>query len=78
MCLFLGKSQRNLSESRQESIEIHEGTKDPKGGNLYLIGYTDANFVVDGVDRKSTSRIGQFLGYSLVSEGSKKQNSDSP
>ncbi|CAM8960285.1 unnamed protein product [Rhodiola kirilowii] len=47
----------------------------PKNGDLRLVGYTDADFVGNKVDRKSTSRMAQFYGLWLVSWASKKQNS---
>jgi hypothetical protein len=47
----------------------------PKGSHFELLGYLDANYVVCKVDRKSTSGTYQFLGQSLVSWFSKKQNS---
>jgi Reverse transcriptase (RNA-dependent DNA polymerase) len=42
---------------------------------LNLIGYTDADFTGNRVDRKSTSGTCQFLGGSLVSWSSRKQTS---
>jgi hypothetical protein len=42
---------------------------------LNLIGFTDADFVGDKLDRKSTSVTCQFLGGSLVSWSSRKQTS---
>jgi hypothetical protein len=42
---------------------------------LNLIGFTDADFVGDRFDRKSTSGICQFLRGSLVSWSSRKQTS---
>jgi hypothetical protein len=47
----------------------------PKGSTFELIGYSDANWVGCKIDRKSTSGTCQFLGRSLVSWASKKQNS---
>jgi hypothetical protein len=47
----------------------------PKGSHLELFGYSDANYSECKVDRKSTSGTCQFLGQSLVSWFSKKQNS---
>jgi hypothetical protein len=47
----------------------------PKGANLELVGYSDADFVGCLVDRKSTSGGCHLLGHSLVSWSSKKQNS---
>jgi hypothetical protein len=47
----------------------------PKGSTFDLIGYFDADYVGCKIDRKSTSGTCQFLGRSLVSWASKKQNS---
>jgi hypothetical protein len=47
----------------------------PKGAHFELIGYSNADYVGCKVDRKSTSETCQFLGCSLVSWYSKKQNS---
>ncbi|RVW86671.1 Copia protein [Vitis vinifera] len=47
----------------------------PKGDNFELIGYSDADFTGCKVERKSTSGTCHFLGHSLVSWHSKKQNS---
>jgi hypothetical protein len=47
----------------------------PKGSTFDLIGYSDANWAGCKIDRKSTSGTCQFLGRSLVSWASKKQNS---
>ena len=46
----------------------------PKGDNFELIGYLDADFAGCKVERKSTSDTCHFLGHSLVSWHSKKQN----
>jgi hypothetical protein len=46
----------------------------PKGSSFELVGYTDSDWAGDKVDRKSTSGACQFLGRSLVSWSSKKQN----
>ena len=56
------------------------GTKDlglcyPKKKEFTLIGYSDADFAGYKVDRKSTPGCCQFLGASLISWHSKKQNS---
>ena len=42
---------------------------------LNLVGYTDADFAGNRIDRKSTSGICQFLGGSLVSWANRKQTS---
>jgi hypothetical protein len=47
----------------------------PKGSTFDLIGYSDADWAWCKIDRKSTSGTCQFLGRSLVSWASKKQNS---
>jgi hypothetical protein len=47
----------------------------PKGSHFELLGYSDANYAGCKVDRKRTSKTCQFLGRSLVSWCSKKQNS---
>jgi hypothetical protein len=45
-----------------------------KGSSFELVGYSDSDWAGDKVDRKSTSGACQFLGRSLVSWSSKKQN----
>jgi hypothetical protein len=47
----------------------------PKGSTFDLIGYSDVDWAGCKIDRKSTSGTCQFLGRSLVSWASKKQNS---
>jgi hypothetical protein len=47
----------------------------PKGSTFDLIGYSNADWGGCKIDRKSTSGTCQFLGRSLVSWASKKQNS---
>jgi hypothetical protein len=47
----------------------------PKGSTFDLIGYSDADYAGCKIDRKITSGTCQFLGRSLVSWASKKQNS---
>ena len=46
----------------------------PRGSTFDLIGYSDADWAGCKIDRKSTSGTCQFLGRSLVSSASKKQN----
>jgi hypothetical protein len=46
----------------------------PKGSNFNLLGYSDFDYAGYKVERKSTSGTCQFLGWSLVSWSSKKQN----
>jgi hypothetical protein len=45
-----------------------------KGSKFDLLGYSDSNYVGCEVDQKSTLGTCQFLGWSLVSWSSKKQN----
>jgi len=47
----------------------------PKGSTFDLLGYSDSDYVGCKVDQKSTTETCQFLGRSLVSWSSKKQNS---
>jgi hypothetical protein len=47
----------------------------PKGSTFDLIGYSDVDYAGCKIDRNSTSGTCQFLGRSLVSWASKKQNS---
>jgi hypothetical protein len=47
----------------------------PQGSTFDLIGYSDADYAGCKIDMKSTSETCQFLGRSLVSWASKKQNS---
>ncbi|XP_066342482.1 secreted RxLR effector protein 161-like [Miscanthus floridulus] len=46
----------------------------PKGSKFDLLGYSDSDYAGCKVNRKSTSGTCQFLGRSLVSWSSKKQN----
>jgi hypothetical protein len=46
----------------------------PKGSTFDLIGYSDVDYAECKIDRKSTLGTCQFLGRSLVSWASKKQN----
>ena len=46
----------------------------PKGSLFDLLGYSDSDYAGCKVDRKSTTGTCQFLGRSLVSWSSKKQN----
>jgi hypothetical protein len=47
----------------------------PRGSTFDLIGYSDADWAGCKIKRKSTSGTCEFLGRSLVSWASKKQNS---
>jgi hypothetical protein len=46
----------------------------PKGSKFNLLGYSDSDYAGCKVDRKNTLGTCQFLGWSLVSWSSKKQN----
>jgi hypothetical protein len=48
----------------------------PKASTFDLLGYSDSDYAGCKVDRKSTTGTCQFLGRSMVSWSSKKQNSD--
>ena len=54
---------------------INLGLWYPRGTHIDLTCYSDADFAGYKVDRKSTSGTCHFLGHSLVSWFSKKQNS---
>ena len=47
----------------------------PAGDTFDLVGFVDVDFDGYQVDRKSTSGMIHFLGSSLISWGTKKQNS---
>jgi hypothetical protein len=47
----------------------------PKGSTFDIIGYSDVDYAGCKIDRKRTSGTCQFLGRSLVSWASNKQNS---
>ncbi|CAM9003953.1 unnamed protein product [Rhodiola kirilowii] len=47
----------------------------PKGGDLRLMAYTDADYASCKTYRNSTSGMAQFLAPCLISRGSKKQSS---
>ncbi|CAM8934050.1 unnamed protein product [Rhodiola kirilowii] len=47
----------------------------PRGGDLRLAAYTDADYTGCKTDRKSTSGMAQYLGPCLISWVSKKQSS---
>ena len=83
VCLC-ARFQANPKESHLTVVKrifkyLH-GTKDfglwyRSCGNFALIGVSDADYAGYKVDRKNTSRSCQFLGSSLISCYSKKQNS---
>ncbi|CAM8880721.1 unnamed protein product [Rhodiola kirilowii] len=47
----------------------------PRGGDLRLAAYTDADYAGCKTDRKSTSGMAQYFGPCLISWASKKQSS---
>ncbi|XP_070050733.1 secreted RxLR effector protein 161-like [Nicotiana tomentosiformis] len=76
--------QENPKESHLKAVKrilrYLKGSPDlriwyPRGYNFDLVGYADVDYAVFHVDRKSTSGTVHFLGYYLVSWGTKKQNS---
>ena len=71
--------ESHLSAVKQ-ILRYLKGTMDiglwyPKCDNFELIGYSDTDFASCKVERKSISDTYHFLGHSLVSWHSKKQNS---
>jgi hypothetical protein len=66
---FLGISKMNLVHTPNLVLWY------PKGSTFDLLGYSDSDYAGCKVDRKSTIGTCQFLGRSLVSWSSKKQNS---
>src|SRR5437763_4152880 len=76
--------QADLKESHLVAVKrilrylIHTPTLGlwyPKGSSFDLLGYSASDYAGCKVDRKSTTGTCQFLGRSLVSWSSKKQNS---
>jgi hypothetical protein len=81
---FCARFQSNPKECHLRAVKrimrylvhtSHLGLWYPKGSNFKLVGYSDADYAGCKIDRKSTSGTCQFLGKSLVSWASKKQNS---
>ena len=54
---------------------INLGLWYPKNSSYNLVGYFDSDFARCKTDRKSTSDTCHFIGFTLVSWHSKKQNS---
>ena len=82
VCLY-ARYQSNPKESHMKAVKrilrYIKGTPKmglwyPKGSDFGLIGFSDLDFVGCKVNQKSTSRGCQFLGRSLFSWSSKKQN----
>ncbi|KAJ4763435.1 Pol [Rhynchospora pubera] len=83
VCLCV-RYQANPKESHHKAVKCIlryvKGTQNlglwyGRQTELDLLGYTDADFAGDRMDRKSTSGTCQFLGGSLVSWSSRKQTS---
>ncbi|RVW19379.1 Retrovirus-related Pol polyprotein from transposon RE1 [Vitis vinifera] len=77
--MYRGMIESHLSAVKR-ILRYLKGTMDiglwyPKGDKFELIGYSDADIAGCKVERKSTSGTCHFLGHSLVSWHSKKQNS---
>jgi hypothetical protein len=64
-----------LDTKSPKYLEMAHGHISLSGSTFDLIGYSDADWVGCKINRKSTSGTCQFLGRSLVSWASKKQNS---
>jgi hypothetical protein len=82
MCMC-ARFQANLKECHLVAVKrilrylVHTpniGLWYPKGSKFDLLGYSDSNYVGCKVDKKSSSGTCQFLGRSLVSWSSRKQN----
>jgi hypothetical protein len=80
MCARFQASPRDVhlkaTEKNYKMFEayLNIGLWYPKVAQFELIGYSDPNYSGCKVDRKSTSGCCRFLGRSLVSWSSKKQN----
>jgi hypothetical protein len=84
LCMHVCKVQANPKEVHLRAMKsimrylvytLKFGLWYPKRSTFDLIGYSDIDLAGCRIDRKSTSRTCQFLGRSLVSWASKKQNS---
>ncbi|KAL6316947.1 hypothetical protein AAG906_024485 [Vitis piasezkii] len=75
---FNMEESKTMKTPMSSSIKFDKDEKGlwyPKSDNFELIGFSDADFAGCKVERKSTSGTCHFLGHSLVSWHSKKQNS---
>ena len=63
---------KRILKNLKETMDI--GLWYPKSDNFELIGFSDVDFFCCRVERKNTSGTCHFLGPSLVSWHSKKQN----
>jgi hypothetical protein len=75
ICVRLGPSTPGDYVRARVLVPRNPGVT-PKGSTFDLIGYSDADWAGCKIDRKSTSGTCQFLGRSLMSWASKKQNSE--
>jgi hypothetical protein len=76
MCARLQASPRESHlKAIKRILRYNVGLWYPKGLKFELVGYSDSDYAGCKVERKSTSSTCQFLGRSLVSWSSKKQNS---
>jgi hypothetical protein len=80
MCKVPSKSQRVSSSCTKKILRYVKGTLNlglwyGRQTKFNLIGFTDADFAGDRLDRKSTSGTCQFIGGSLLSWSSRKQTS---
>ncbi|XP_049371660.1 secreted RxLR effector protein 161-like [Solanum verrucosum] len=80
MCArFQAAPNESHLKAAKRILRYLKGTKDlvlfyPTGDSFDLIGYVDADYAGFLVDRKSTSGMTHFLGSTLISWGTKKQN----
>ncbi|XP_047259317.1 secreted RxLR effector protein 161-like, partial [Capsicum annuum] len=77
---FQEKPKESHLKSVKRTFRYLKGKNDfglwyPKGSNLNLVGYSDADYAGYLVDRKSTTGMAHFLGSCLITWSTKKQNS---
>ena len=56
-------------------LTLRSTNRYPKGSTFELLGYSDSDYAGYKVNQKSTTGTCQFIGRSLMSWSSKKQNS---
>ncbi|CAM8929758.1 unnamed protein product [Rhodiola kirilowii] len=77
---FQADPRETYVKAVKKILRYLKGTDDlclfyPRGGELRLAAYTDADYTGCKTDRKSTSGMTQYLGPCLISWESKKQSS---
>ncbi|XP_049410710.1 secreted RxLR effector protein 161-like [Solanum stenotomum] len=80
MCVrFQAAPKKSHLKAAKRILRYLKGTQDlvlfyPTGDSFDLIGYADADYAGFLVDRKSTLGMAHFLGSTLISWRTKKQN----